>query len=144
MARAQPRADLIVLAPDLPELRLVVEIKTRIDALDLEAATKQVQSYMQGTNCPLGLIVTPTRSWLLRDEYEADGSISRTEYPTAMLLGVSDVPAEEDELELLVGRWLESLTSGSSTGLRDEVRFDVSRYLIPALVEGRVESGRFG
>lgn len=140
MPAAASRADLIVLAPDRPDLRLVVEIEHG-QRLDVERVMAQVKSYMQGANCPLGLIITPTRSWLLRDEYATDGAVEVSEYATAALLGVADVPERLDAIERLVGRWLETLTTGVARGLEEGVRRDVSRYLLPALVEGRIESG---
>lgn len=97
---------------------------------------------MKGSNCPLGLVITPERSWLLRDTYESVDAIREVaEYDTATLLGVSEVPNDELELEELVGRWLDGLTSGSAAGLAQEVRADVSRYLLPEVTEGRVASG---
>jgi hypothetical protein len=121
-------------------LRLIVEIKG--GDFDRAATNYQLESYMRGSNCPLGLVITPERSWLLRDTYEAGNSIREVaDYDTATLLGVAEVPQDERELEELVGRWLDGLTSGSAAGLAQEVRADVARYLLPEVTEGRVASG---
>jgi hypothetical protein len=138
--RHQPRADFIVLAPDVPELRLIVEIKH--GHFDREAATQQLESYMKGSKCPLGLLITPEHTWLLRDTYESVNPIREVAvYDTATLLGVHEIPDDEGDLEDLVGRWLDGLTSGATTGLTQEVRFDVARYVLPEVTEGRVASG---
>jgi hypothetical protein len=143
MARREPLADLIVLAPDLPELRLIVEIKH--GQFDQQAAISRLAAYMARSNCALGLMVTPKNTWLLRDTYEGEDSIREVAvYDTALLLGVSEIPDDERDLEALVGRWLDTLTSGSAADVAKEVRHDVARYLLPAVTEGRVESGRFG
>jgi hypothetical protein len=140
VSRHERRADLIVLAPDVPELRLIVEIKRR--SFDRESATQQLAAYMIGSNCPLGLLVTPERTWLLRDTYEGASSIREVaEYDTSTLLGVAKAPDDERELEDLVGHWLDGLTSGSAAGLAQEVRSDIARYLLPEVTEGRVASG---
>ncbi|WP_052553902.1 hypothetical protein [Enhygromyxa salina] len=144
MARREPLADLIVLARDLPELRLIVEIK-RGGHFDRPAAIQQLASYMARSNCPLGLMVTPRQTWMLRDTYEGEDSIREVAvYDTAVLLGVAEIPDNENDLEMLVGSWLDGLTSGSAASVAKEVRPDVARYLLPAVAEGRVESGRFG
>jgi hypothetical protein len=143
VARTEPLADLIVLAPDLPELRLIVEIK--LGRFDQRAAIAQLASYMARSNCSLGLMVTREHTWLLRDTYEGEDSIREVAvYDTAVLLGTAEVPDNERELEALVGQWLDTLTSGSAASVAKEVRLDVARYLLPAVTEGRVESGRFG
>jgi hypothetical protein len=139
MARSEHRADLVVLAPDLPERRLMVEVKR--SGLDHSAALARIKSSMLGSNCPVGLLVTPERTWLLRNTYESEDSIRVTgDYPTVTLLGIAEVPDNERELESIVERWLEFLTSGSSDGLDDEVRWDVARYVLPAVADGRVIS----
>jgi hypothetical protein len=139
MSRPASRADFLVLAPDLPERRLVVEVKRR--GFNRAGAIAQMKSYMLDNNCPVGLLITPEQTWLLRDTYEGDDSIRETGvYPTATLLGIADVPDDDRELGSIVERWLESLTSGSSEGLDEEVRWDVARYVLPAIADGRVVS----
>ena len=138
-------ADLVVLAPDLPETRLVVEVKR--GAFDRQEAVRQIKAYMAGRNCPIGLLITPTETWLLRDTYEGSGPDAIGQagaYPTAALLGLAEVPEDEASLVRAVEQWLERLTSGSADGLRDDVRTEVSRYLLPAVTEGRVASGSLG
>ncbi|MFV8753491.1 hypothetical protein ACNOYE_23310 [Nannocystaceae bacterium ST9] len=137
MSRSGPSADFTVFAPDLPERRLVVELKRR--GFDRAGALAQMKSYMLASNCPIGLIFTPELTWLLRDTYEGEDSIRETGiYPTATLLGIANVPEDEREFQSIVERWLESLTSGSSDNLNEEVRWDVARYVLPAVADGRV------
>lgn len=139
------RPDFVVFAPDLPETRLVVEIKG--SAANHDAAIEEVKAYMVARRCSIGLLITPTETWLLRDTYEGSGVEAITKsgpYPTAELLGIDAVLDEEHVLASTVGRWLEGLKSGSADALRDDVRRDVSPYLLPAVTEGRVAFGSLG
>lgn len=138
-------ADIVVLAPDLPQTRLAVEVKR--GAFDRGEAIRQLKAYMIGKACPVALLIAPDRTWMLHDTYEDfdESSIQEAgEYSTAALLGIDEVPDDEQELVAIVEAWLERLTSGSATNVHREVRRDVSRYLLPAVTEGRVASGRFG
>lgn len=51
-------ADLVVLAPDRPEVSLVAEVKL-LERAGLGAAEEQLKRYMLGQLCPIGLLVTP-------------------------------------------------------------------------------------
>jgi hypothetical protein len=139
------RPDFVVLARDLPETRLVVELK-RNESQHADA-TAQIKGYMVARHCPIGLLITPTRAWLLRDTYEGSGVDAIREegpYSTAELLGLGVVPDDEPTLALEVERWLERLTSGSASALHEPARRDLSPYLLPAVTEGRVASGSLG
>lgn len=139
------RADLVVLAPDLPETRLVVEIKR--GSFDRDGTIGQLKTYMAARNCAIGLLLTPDETWLLRDTYEGSGADAIKEagtYPTTALLGLAEVPQDEAALVRAVELWLEGLTTGSADSVRDDVRHEVSRYLLPAITEGRVASGSLG
>ena len=139
------RPDFVVFAPDLPETTLVVEVKRR--EVDREVVVAQIKAYMAARHCPIGLLVTSTDTWFLRDTYEASGIDAigvEGPYSTAELLGLDVVPQDQQRLELEVGRWLEGLTSGSAEAIRENVRRDLSGYLLPAVTEGRVASGSLG
>lgn len=139
------RPDFVVLAPELPETRLVVELKAG-DARSDEVI-EQIKHYMVARRCPIGLLITPTDAWLLRDTYETSGIEAIREegpYSTTELLGLTAVPATGPALALAVEVWLESLTSGSASVLGERLRHDLSPYLLPAVTEGRVASGSLG
>ena len=84
------RTDLTVFARDFPEARLVLEVKSSLSSPPHEdPAVKQVVLYMWGANCHYGIIMTPTTTYILRDDFTAPGpeSIRLTdELPTAKLL----------------------------------------------------------
>ena len=137
--------DLLVLAPDLPQARFAVEVKSR--PFDRERAIQQVKAYMAGRDCPVAMLITPERTWLMRDTYERTGvdSIALVgEYSTSALLGLDRAPEDERELVDAVVGWLERLTSGSDAIVASEARADVARYVLPAVTEGRVVSGSLG
>jgi hypothetical protein len=84
------RTDLTVFARDDPEARLVLEVKPPLSSPPQEdPAVKQVVRYMGGANCRHGIIMTPTTTFILRDDFTASGpeSIRLTdELPTAKRL----------------------------------------------------------
>jgi hypothetical protein len=64
------RADLTVFAKDYPESRLMVEVKPAVSTPpEQDPAVKQMMRYMWGENCHYGLIVTPTKTYVLRDDF---------------------------------------------------------------------------
>ena len=93
------RTDLTVFARDYPEARLVLEVKSAISSPPQEdPAVKQVVRYMWGANCHYGIIMTPTTTFILRDDFTAPGpeSIRLTdELPTAKLLSRMSRPMGE-------------------------------------------------
>ena len=85
------RTDLTVFARDYPEARLVLEVKSAVSSPPQEdPAVKQVVRYMWGANCHYGIIMTPTTTFILRDDFTAPGpeSIRLTdELPTVIKKG---------------------------------------------------------
>jgi hypothetical protein len=138
---AQPAADLFVLAPDRPEVTLVVEVKVgRVDLVSVEA---QVRTYMMARRCPTALIVTPALTRVYADsysDYSPDSIRLVGEFPTSLLMGIASVPTTGTELERAVKDWLDQLSTTWSSALpADEAaRRVVVEHLVPAVVEGRV------
>src|SRR5258708_2460102 len=93
------RTDLTVFARDYPEARLVLEVKLSLSSPPQEdPAVTQVVRYMWGANCHYGIIMTPTTTYILRDDFTAPGpeSIRLTdELPTAKLLSRLSQPMGE-------------------------------------------------
>ncbi len=91
--------DLTVFARDYPEARLVLEVKSALSSPPQEdPAVKQIMRYMWGANCHYGIIMTPTTTFILRDDFTAPGpkSIRLTdELPTAKLLSRVSRPTGE-------------------------------------------------
>jgi hypothetical protein len=133
-------SDLLVLAPDLPEAQLLVEVK--VGEFDRREVEEQLRVNMVSWSCPVALLVTPTRTWLFRDSYAESGDEAieiSGEYPTTDLLGLVEVSGDEHELLEAVRAWLESLASTGAVGASQApARQDIVRYLLPAVVEGRV------
>jgi hypothetical protein len=141
------RTDLTVFARDYPEARLVLEVKSALSSPPQEdPAVKQVMRYMWGANCHYGIIMTPTTTFILRDDFTAPGpeSIRLTdELPTAKLLSRINRPMGEApsalQLERLAREWLERLAASYETALPDDP--EVVRALFPDIV-GAVAEGR--
>jgi hypothetical protein len=141
------RTDLTVFARDYPEARLVLEVKSALSSPPQEdPAVKQVMRDMWGANCHYGIIMTPTTTFILRDDFTAPGpeSIRLTdELPTAKLLSrinrrMGEVPSAS-QLECLAREWLERLAASYEAALPDDP--EVVRALFPDIV-GAVAEGR--
>ncbi len=116
------RTDLTVFAKDYPEARLVLEVKSAVSSPpEQDRAVKQVVQYMWGANCHYGLIMTPTKTYVLRDDFSSPG------------------PESGQQLERLAREWLERLTASYETALPDDP--DVMRAFFPDIV-GAVAEGR--
>ena len=141
------RTDLTVFARDYPEARLVLEVKSALSSPPQEdPAIKQVVRYMWGANCHYGIIMTPTTTFILRDDFTAPGpeSIRLTdELSTAKLLSRMSRPMGEApsaaQLERLAREWLERLAASYEEALPDDP--EVVRALFPEIV-GAVAEGR--
>jgi len=146
---ASERTDLTVFAKDYPEARLVVEVKSMVSTPpEQDAAVRQVARSMWGANCHYGLVMTPTKTYVLRDDFRTAGpeAIQVTEVIlTARLLSRVAGPGTEptavavSELELLAREWLQRLTTSYEAALPDDP--DVMRAFFPDLV-GAVADGR--
>jgi hypothetical protein len=141
------RTDLTVFARDYPEARLVLHVQSAISSPSREdPAVKQVVRYMWGANCHYGIIMTPTTTFILRDDFTTPGpdSIRVTdELPTAKLLSRINGPMGEapsaPQLERLAREWLERVAASYESALPDDP--EVVRALFPDIV-GAVAEGR--
>jgi len=141
------RTDLTVFAKDYPEPRLRLEVKSAVsEPPELDAAVRQMARYLWGANCHYGLVMTPTKTHVLRDDFSTTGpgAMRVTDVlPTATLLSrltvSSTEPPSERELEALAREWLQRLTSSYEAALPDNA--DVQRAFFPDLV-GAVADGR--
>lgn len=139
-----PVGDLLVLAPDTPQVGLVVEVKGTVpNKADAEV---QLKRYMLGKGCPVALLVTLAKTWMYRDTY-ADEDDERFElvgeFDTTVLLSLDAAPASERELERAVFDWLERLAASWSAALpsSDPAKAAVVEHMVPVVSEGRVVYG---
>jgi hypothetical protein len=136
--------DLIVLAPDAPDVALVAEVRRELpDRAQVEA---QLRAYMLDNRCSFALLVTPAKTWIYRDTLHdfTDSSIREVgEFDTAEILGLPEAPITEAELFQAVREWLEHLAAAwpSALPLASGPRKPVAEYLVPAVAEGRILSG---
>src|SRR5579871_4380360 len=59
--------DIVVTGPEASEVALVVEVKTSSRAID--DSERRLKSYMADVGSPVGLLVTPERILVYRDQY---------------------------------------------------------------------------
>ncbi len=136
--------DLIVLAPDVPDVALIAEV--RLEPLDRHAIEAQLRAYMLDNRCSVALLVTPSKTWIYRDTLHdfTEASIREVgEFDTTEILGLKRSPTSEIDLFHAVREWLEHLASAwaSALQLASGPRKPVVEYIVPALIEGRVLSG---
>lgn len=136
--------DLLVLAPDAPNVALVAEV--RHDLADREALEAQLREYMLDNRCGFALLVTPAKTWIYKDtlhDFTAASIREVGEFDTAEVLSVTKAPTTEPALFQAVRDWLERLASAWSSALpkASGPRKSVVEYLVPAVAEGRILSG---
>ena len=134
--------DIIVTGPENSEIALVVEVKTNVRGL--EVSEQQLKKFMVAMRSPVGLLVTPDRLLLYRDEYLSSSEDSITKVGEFDIRNVLNFPQSGDELALerLVQSWLEGLSTES--GLRElppEFRGAAQRFLVPAISQGAIRAG---
>ncbi len=140
-------ADVVVLAREVPDVRLVAEVKRNIG--DLDTIEAQLRKYMLARKCSLGLLVTPERARIYRDSYAdfTEGSVKLVgDFPTAELLDLAEVPTDERGLQEAVREWLDRMAASWPSALprTDAARAPVVQYLVPEVADGRVSSGSLG
>jgi hypothetical protein len=139
-------ADVLVMAPNEPDVMLAAYVR---NAIDPDAVEPSLRRYMLDTRCSLALLVSPDRTWIYRDTYRdfTESSVELVgEFSTTDILGVNPAPQDERALSAAVSEWLEHLAAVWPTALpaSPEARAPVAYYLVPAVAEGRVLSGRLG
>jgi hypothetical protein len=134
--------DIIVTGPDGSEIALVVEVKTNLRGLEI--SEQQLKRFMAGMLVPVGLLVTPDKLRLYRDEYlsSSEDSITKVgEFDVKGFLNSAQAGSER-ALEQLVQTWLEGLSTES--GLRElspDLRSAAQRYIVPAISQGAIRAG---
>jgi len=138
--------DIVVTDPESAQFALVVEVKA--ESRGLGESVRQLKTFMLGAGCPIGLLVTPERLWILRDQYLSSSEDSIAEVGE---FDVKDVlnfrpsgAAGRDALafERLVQSWIEGLSTES--GLRElpaGLRGAAEMYIVPAISQGVVRAG---
>jgi hypothetical protein len=141
------QADIIVMAPDVPDVTLVAQIKK--GRFDEQATEAHLKEYMLRRKCSLALLVTPEKTRIYRDTFADFTPASITlvgEYGTTEVLGVDVVPEDERGLHDAVQGWLERLAASWPSALptSQAARESVIQYVVPGVAEGRVSSGSLG
>jgi hypothetical protein len=140
-------ADLEVFAKDYPETRLVVEVRSAVSSPpERDPAVREVARRLWGATAHYGLVITPSNTYVLRDDFTTLGpeSIRVTDIlPTKTLLSRLGWPAAEpisdQQLKRLTHDWLERLVTSYEAALPEDP--DVLRALFPDIV-GAVAEGR--
>jgi hypothetical protein len=143
--------EMAIFARDYPEMRLMVGLVPPA-SLDPEhdSAVQQLAKSMWGANCHYGLIMTPTKTFILRDDFSSSGpeSIRVTEVlPTDRVLSRMGWPAGETlsprEFEALVQRWLRRLAASYEDALPEDPAVQRAFFpdIIGAVADGRIVTG---
>lgn len=135
--------DVIVMAPDLPRVELLVEVRLRPTDDEFARIEAQLRRYMRARNCAAGLLVTEVQTRIYEDRYltrSADSIEHVGTVPTVALVPVEPERASERELRRAFYDWLECLSTAQPAFLPSvpEVRQLVEKYVQPAVAGGRV------
>lgn len=141
------RAGIIVTSPDSSEIILIVE--TQLAIKNLQETESQLKRYMLHVGCPVGLVVTPDKLRIYKDQYLSSSldSVRRVaEFDISKVLNFrsQDPQIEEREflLEQRVQEWLEKLPANLDLpqyepSLKDALRW----HVLPAIFEGTIQAG---
>ncbi len=135
------------MARDVPDVRLVAEVKRNVG--DLGVVEAQLRRYMLARKCSLALLVTPERTRIYRDTFAdfTEGSVQLVgDFSTAEVLDLDNVPQDEHALQDAVREWLDRMAASWPSALprTGAARAPVVQYLVPEVADGRVSSGSLG
>jgi hypothetical protein len=131
--------DILVEDPREGGAVLIVEAKLRL--ADLDAAERSLKEYMSGVRCPTGMIVSPDRILVYRDQFRdrTPASVTRVDDVSVPGLFAADQSAIAFENE--VQAWIERLTRGH--GLDDlpaEAKISLEEHILPSITQGDVRA----
>ena len=143
-------SDLIVFAKDYPEVRLMVDVKLDVSRpFDRDPSVMKLTRSLWGTNCHYGLIVTPTETYVLRDDFTISGpesiritDVLRTETLFSRMFSPISETISERELQILTWHWLSRLSTSYESALPDDPQVLRTFFpdLVGAIADGRVEA----
>lgn len=130
---------------ELSDYLLVVEVETAIPVDHGDGPLAPLGRYMSGMGCPMGLLVTPERVWVLRDTLRVggvDGVVVLGEY-TAPTEFLSEAGTRDGaDFKARVQRWLERMAEdGHSTSEDEALRRVLDDEVIPVLLGAEIRSG---
>jgi hypothetical protein len=128
--------DIIVAGPG--GITLVVEAKTSMP--NLLQTEKQICEYMISMSCPTGLLITPERMWIYRDQYSSPPHIERIGEFAMSTIWPQQPPEGGAPFESFVQAWLEQLPQQTKKKLPRGLDETFREYLLPALASGEVRA----
>jgi len=138
---ADSRLDLIVLAPDTPEIVLAVEIKLHAPPA-AEEALLDLERRLTSIRCPVGVLISWPWTHVLTGPTTPPFQVGyqRTRVQTSALLGLPSPPLTGKEAEAAAFAWLSRLTTATPLALPKEAEAQevVRDYLMPAAAGGRI------
>lgn len=142
---AESHPDLIVLAPDTPEIVLAVEIKLQgLDAAQESSELARMEKYLTSIRCPVGVLISWPSTYVMTGPTTPPfgTGYQRKKVSTSALLGLAQPPLTGGEAEAAAFAWVSRLTTAAPLALpKDAQALPVVRdYLVPAVAGGRVYS----
>jgi hypothetical protein len=141
------KPDIVVTSDDGVDTSLIVEVT--LQQSPQHRIQDQIQRYMSGIRCPLGMVVTPRSIQIYRDRYTSltPSSIELLgEYPTSgsftEVESGPDTVSRAYRFESEVQGWLERLASGSVDvdALQPDLRRAIKEHILPALTQGTIRA----
>ncbi len=136
--------DIIVTGPEPFDVSLVVEAKATLR--NLANAEGELTRYMAAMRSPVGMLVTPEKLWLYRDQYlsTSEESIRRVgEFEIGNLLTFDRNKKNAGvDFENAVQSWIEGFSTESGLrGLPPDLRRAVQTHILPAISHGVLRAG---
>lgn len=128
--------DIIVTGPD--GIALVVEAKTSFSIP--ATAEKQIERYMIGMQCPVGILISPERMLVYRDAYSSPPSVEKIGEFNMNGVWELQPPRDPASFEIFVQRWLEHLASQPTNSWPQRLKVAVRDYILPAVGAGEVRA----
>ena len=129
------RPDVFVLHEELPAVELIATVvggryvRTHVD--------REIEPWLRSLGCPLALLITMDRSWLLRATHEGSETIG--EWPTVDLFDLDEPIRSQHKTIVQLHEWLETLANGRPDWrARGSAREDIARHVLPAVLAGHV------
>lgn len=130
---------------DAPDVTLAVEVLVVGGSEDVQ----RLRTYMYGTRCRYGMLLTRDRLWLLEEvdlENKPESISVIGDFPTPPTIWprLAATMRSNSELEYLAQEWIERLpeTIATEPGLSDRLRNWLNVNAVPIVAYGEVYAGR--
>jgi hypothetical protein len=130
--------DILINAPD----GRVMVIEAQVTVNDFSSTQEALKRYMAGMQYPFGLLITPEKGWVYRDDYSSlsPASITQVEEFDSTRIWRQSPPRQGLAFEAFVQQWIEDLADFPAESLPPQLKDIVQSYVLPAIAAGEVRA----